>query len=686
MAVAAALRLAARSVTFRSRLQDVFVTRRVRCRYYTKKIHSDRFGRDLERYKDLKARFKRHLKATYGRFSDLPDHSVVYGRHHVYFVERNGIYRMEKTKSESEPEPVHDLGCVATGEETQAWTVQRIRLSPQEKHLAATLKTRSTETTRCVVVKLGQRRGLTLDNVVSFEWATDEVLFYTTREGLKCRNVYRLDLTQNGSTIRSVYEESQPDIFVEVSRSRDGRVLSIACSGRSSSEVLLVDVSDPRLEPVLVQERQPQLLYYVEHWRRNAIILANTGPGREYQVVKAPMSEPSMMSWDAIFTPRPGTVLKDMDVVGDHCVLVAATTSDQLELIVVPLSRPRAAYTLQLPSWACAVESQHPGVAEPCGTVDLLISSPVRPPVSYRLGLREGLLSSGAGDGPAPFPADRGNAVTARLKARSQDGTLVPVTLLRGGPCTKDTPLLVHVYGAYGRDVDMRFRPEKSFLLEQGWALAYCHIRGGGERGLAWHRQAQVEGKRRSVEDLQACLAHLFASGVSGPRRTVLTARSAGAVPVGALCNRRSDMMLAVTLQSPFLDVLATMEDPKLPLTLEDREEWGDPLGNPQHRLTIASYCPVCNITSQRYPSMLLTAYADDQRTPLAGVLKYAEKLKEAAKADPEANIVVNVQPGANHGGPDDWESVLEEEALQLAFLYKELDVAPPGARRRRNK
>uniref|UniRef100_A0A3Q2YU44 Prolyl endopeptidase n=1 Tax=Hippocampus comes TaxID=109280 RepID=A0A3Q2YU44_HIPCM len=629
MAVVAAFRLAARSVTFRSRFRDVFVTKRLRCRYYTKvsvaknldasfrpalkpeksevvlfgsveivftfqEIPSDRFSRDLERYKDLKACFKRHLKATYGRFSDVPDHSVV--------------------------------------------------INPCGSGLRPRLNV-----SKCLKI---------------LHWATDDVLFYTTREGLKCRNVYRLDLTQNGSTIRSVYEESQPDIFVEVSRSRDGHVLSITCSGRSSSEALLVDVSDPRLEPVLVQVRQPQLLYYVEHWRRNVIILANTGPGREYQVERD-STRPSMMSWDAIFTPRPGTALKDMDVVGDHCVLVAATTSNELELIVVPLSRPRAAYTLQLPSWACAVESQHPGFAEPRGTMEFLISSPVRPPVSYRLRLEEGLLSPGAGGRPAPSPTNRAReAITARLKARSQDGTSVPVTLLHGGPCTKDTPLLVHVYGAYGRDVDMRFRPEKRFLLEQGWALAYCHIRGGGERGLAWQRQARVEGKRRSVEDLQACLAHLFASGVSSPRRTVLTARSAGAVPVGALCNGRPDMMRAVTLQSPFLDVLATMEDPKLPLTLEDREEWGDPLGNPQHRLTIASYCPVCNITSQRYPSMLLTAYADDQRTPLAGVLKYAEKLKEAAKAGtfhPEPNIVVNVQPGANHGGPDDWEAVLEE-------------------------
>ncbi|XP_049591717.1 prolyl endopeptidase-like [Syngnathus scovelli] len=689
MALPAAQRLAARFGTLRSHFLNVCVTRRARCRYYTKERSLDHHCRDLERYRDLKVCFKRHLKATYRKFSNIPDHSAVYGRHHVYFMEGNAIYRMEKKKGESEPERVLDLGCICAGEEAQAWTMQRIRLSPHEKHLAATVKKQDTEITRCVVVNLDQRNILTLDDVSSFEWATDEVLFYTIQEGLKCQSVYRMDLTTNSSKIRSVYEESQPDVFVEVSLSRDGHMLNITCSSRSSSEVSFVDVSNPHLEPILVQGRQPELLYHVEHWRRNLIILANTGPGQEYQVVKASLSEPSMMSWEAIFTPCPGTVLKDMDVVGDHCILVAVTTSNELELIVVPLSRPREAYTLQLPSWACAVDTERPGLAEQRSTLQFLISSPVSPPMSYRLHHEGGFLLSNMGDRPS-----RENFITARLKARSQDGTLVPVTLFHAGACTKDMPLLAHVYGAYGRDVDMQFCPEKRFLLEQGWALAYCHIRGGGERGLAWQRQARVQGKHRGVEDLQACLHHLFSSGVSSPSRSALTARSAGAVPVGALCNTQPNMMRAVVLQSPFLDVLGTMEDPKLPLTMEDREEWGDPLGNPQHRLAIASYCPVHNITPQCYPSMLLTAHADDNRAPLAGVLKYTKKLKEAVQShlrvaailDPEPNLVMNIQPGANHMGPVDWDSMLEEEALQIAFLYKELGMEPPHPPRRRKR
>ncbi|XP_061692586.1 prolyl endopeptidase-like [Syngnathoides biaculeatus] len=692
----AVLNLPARFVLFRSNFKDVhWVTKRVHCRYYNSDATLDHVSRGLERYKDLQTYFKRHLKATYSRFRNVADHSAVCGRRHVYFMEGNSIFRMENRKSESEPEQVLDLGCVTAGAETQEWSVQRIRLSPQEKHLAATLKTHNAETIRCVVAKLGQRSVLTLDNVFTFEWATDEVLFYTTQENVKCQTVYRLDLTQNGHTIHPVYEESEPDVFVEVSLSRDRNTLSITCSSRNSSEVLLVDVSDPRLEPTLVQARQPELLYHVEHWRRNLIILANTGPGQEYQVIKAPLSEPSMVSWSPVFTPSLGTVLKDMDVVGDHCVLVAMTTTEfELELIIVPLFQPREAYTLQLPSWACVIESERPGLADQRGTLEFLLSSPVRPQVSYRLYPEEGLLSSGTGDGPTAFRKNQENYITARLKACSQDGTTVPVTLFYGMKLMKNTPLLVHVYGAYGQDVNMQFCPKKRFLLEQGWALAYCHIRGGGERGLAWHRQARIEGKHRGVEDLQACLSHLFSSGVYSPSRTVLTACSAGAVPVGALCNRRPDMMRAVVLQSPFLDVLGTMEDPELPLTLEDREEWGDPVGNPEHRLTISSYCPVCNITPQRYPSMLLSAYTDDDRTPLAGVLKYAEKLKEAAQihfntaatSDPEPNIVVSIQPGANHIGSDDWESMLEEEALQLAFLYKEMDLEPPRTSWRRKR
>ncbi|XP_053188710.1 prolyl endopeptidase-like [Scomber japonicus] len=677
----------------------------------------DHLSSGLERYKDLQKYFNRRLKATYHRFSNIPDHSVVCGRHHVYFIKGDGIYRMDKRQeSELELEQVLDLeqvsgGEVKTGPEKEErkqsfqWTVQRIRLSPQEEHLAATLKTTHTEELRCVVVRLGKRNSfplhpphviLTLDKVFSFEWATDEVLFYSTLEGLRCSKVFRLDLTPSEGRITSVYEETQPNVFVDVALSRDRQILTINCNSRTSSEVLFIDITASSLEPFLVQPRQLDLLYHVEHWRRWLIILANTGPGQEYQVVQAPLSEPSMVSWEPLFSPSPGTAVKDMDVVGDHCVLVARTPANELVLIVIPMTQPEGTYTAKLPPWACAIENKRPGLADKRSVFEFLISSPVHPPVPYCLYPGDGRLLSCTEDGPSP--EKHGNYITTRMEACSQDGTLVPVTMFHAAPveCLRQTPLLVHVYGAYGRDVNMDFSPEKRMLLEQGWALAYCHIRGGGERGLSWQRQARVEGKQRGVEDLQACLHHLFSWGVSSPSLTVFTASSAGAVAVGALCNRHPHKMRAITLQAPFLDVLGTMEDPSLPLTLEDREEWGDPVGNPKHKQAIASYCPLHNITPQHYPSMLLTAYSDDTRVPLAGVLKYTEQLKKAihshitikpkSECEPASNIVLNIQPGANHFGPEDFELMLEEEALKLAFLYTELGLDPPRPSRKRRR
>ncbi|XP_061600921.1 prolyl endopeptidase-like isoform X2 [Cololabis saira] len=690
------------------------------CTSETSVSSANHFGSGTERYKDLQKYFIKKLKATYRRFSNIYNPSMVCGHHHMYFIEDDGIYRIDKRGNEQKPELVLDLEQVSrehhktkqskdSKERIQMfqWTVQRLRLSPREKYLAATLKCSHShrEELRCVVVRLGEEHFphldsqhvvITLEKVLSFEWATDEVLFYTTLEGLRSREVFRLDLTSSGNRLTPVYEEAQPDMFVEVALSRDRRVLTINCSSRTGSEVLLSNVQTSHFEPFVVQPRKPELLYYVEHWRGWLVILANTGPGQEYQVLRTPISEPSMASWVSLFRPGPGMAIKDMDVVGDHCVLVVRTPANELSLTVVPLTHPRETYTVELPVWACAIETKSSGLADQQNGLKFLISSPVHEPMPYCLYPENGLLLSEFGNGSTA--EKEAEYITTRFEACSQDGTLVPVTLFHVVPVEglRQAPLLVHVYGAYGRDLNMEFRPEKRLMLEQGWALAYCHIRGGGERGLSWQRQGRVEGKQRGVDDLQACLHHLFSLGISSPSLTALTACSAGAVPVGALCNGHPNMMQAVTLQAPFLDVLGTMEDHSQPLTLEDRDEWGDPVGNPEHRDIISSYCPLHNITPKHYPSILLTAYSDDPRVPLAGVLKYTERLKTAIHTyssvrpisdhKPAPNIVLNIQPGENHLGPEDFEQMLEEEALRLAFLYTELGLDPPRAPRKRRR
>ncbi|XP_060781597.1 prolyl endopeptidase-like isoform X2 [Neoarius graeffei] len=503
---------------------------------------------DLRKLKSLEKRFERKLGSVYEQFADVPDSTVFQGLHHVYTVEQHGVYRTARGEDEQHIVPV--LSADWAGD--MDGTVQRVRLSPSESMLAATLKSNHSEVARCLLVRLEtdaipQESTLILDNVFSFEWVTDDVLYYTTREGLRCRHVYRLHLTNTGAHSILVYEEKDPEFFVEVIRSRDQKLLTINCSSKSSSEVWMIDSRSPFSPPKLIQPRQPGLLYHVEHSDNQLYVLANTGPGHEYELLRTPLSSPAMCYWEPMFRPGPGAVIKDMEMFPDHCLFTLRGPQGRLQLQTFPLKTPNHVAIHYLPSWACAVETERSDTLKR-KVFHFLLSSPVHPPVRYRLSPTDERPLSCEGVFQHTTLSE---CHTTHLQAISQDGTAVPLTLFHTKSLAdlRDVPLLLHVYGAYGLDLNMTFSPEKRLLLEDNWALAYCHVRGGGECGLAWHRAGCLQHKQNGVEDLTACIQTLFQSGVSQPALTALTARSAGAVLVGALCNQHPHLLRAVLLQ-----------------------------------------------------------------------------------------------------------------------------------------
>ncbi|XP_027006078.1 prolyl endopeptidase-like isoform X2 [Tachysurus fulvidraco] len=655
------------------------------CIRMTTRLYSRRSVKEDHR---IKKGFERKLRCVYEQFADVPDTAVFQGLHHVYTVEDHGVYRAKHGEDAHEVEPLLSADWAGDADRT----IQRVRLSPSESMLAATLKSNHSEASRCLIVRLEpcaipQEPMLILDNVFSFEWATDDVLYYTTQEGLRCRHVCRLHLTNTGAYSMQVYEEKDPEFFVEVIRTKDQRLLTINCSSKSSSEVWMIDSRSPLSPPNLVQRRQPGLLYHVEHYDNQLYILANTGPSHEYELLRTPLSSPAMCYWEPVCSPGPGAVIKDMEMLPDHCVFIVRGPQGRLQLQTLPLKTLNEMCIHHLPSWACAIETEHSGTLKR-NVFRFLLSSPVHPPRRFLLSPTD----------ERPLSCERvlqhtalSECHTTRLQAISQDGTAVPLTLFHTKSLAdlSDVPLLVHVYGAYGVDLSMAFSPEKRLLLEDNWALAYCHVRGGGECGLAWHRAGCLQHKQKGVEDLTACIQTLFQSGVSQPVLTALTAHSAGAVLAGALCNQHPHLLRAVLMQAPFLDVLSTMQDSSLPLTVEERGEWGDPLAYTQDWNNIASYCPYHNITPQLYPSMLITAYSEDSRVPLAGVLKYVKKLQKAIQTHTRnlrtkghvPDVILNLQPGGDHFGPEDYDQSICEIARQLAFLYAMLGLRLHGSR-----
>ncbi|XP_055581557.1 prolyl endopeptidase-like isoform X7 [Falco cherrug] len=576
------------------------------------KLEQENWNVISARYNAMTKRIKEKLEELHKYVFCSGSPRIRFGQN-VYF-EENGCIFLSKADDADEGNvdilfSTKDLGF------SDAF-IQRIRISPDQRYMAISLKSENSEEATCVVMKLGHFPIMeeVIPSVFSFEWATNDVLYYTSQKNLKCQNVFMTTFTDQKHT-KLVYTEQDARFFVDIYCTKDRRFLTINSNSKTTSEVWLVDCRHPFKLPALVQARTKGVIYHVEHRNDELYILTTYGEPAEYK----------------------------------------------------------------LPTWACEFELEsHP--EHTTSTCYFQLTSPVHPPKRFAYSFKENnLIEQAVQEVPIIM-----NCHTTRLLAKSKDETLVPITVFHNMNSKElhRKPLLVHVYGAYGIDLNMSFKEEKLMLIEEGWILAYCHVRGGGELGLSWHKDGCQHNKLKGLHDLKACIMLLHELGFSQPKYTALVAASAGGVLAGALCNTDPELTRAMALQAPFVDVLNTMMKTHLPLTIEEQEEWGNPLADEKCMEYIKSYCPYQNIKPQCYPSVFITAYENDQRIPLAGVLRYVQKLRKAAldhasRTSKEGNwipnIILDIQENGSHCDSS-WEDSLNEVARRLAFLNKELE------------
>ncbi|XP_034967078.1 prolyl endopeptidase-like isoform X3 [Zootoca vivipara] len=516
------------------------------------------------------------------------------------------------------------------------------------------------------------------------EWAAHEILFYTTQKNLQCRHVYLCDFNKKHSEL--VYTEHDTRYFVDLYRTKDKRFLTINSNSKNASEVWLVDSHHPFKSPVLVQQRTEGVLYHVEHRNNELYILTTYGDPVGYKLMKASVDSCGLENWLSIYTVKENTKLIDLEMFKDYCVAFLKFCGHLYLDIFSFVSN--SVHNVKLPAWACSFElDPHPEYT--ASTFYFWLISPVQPPVRFAYSvMKNSLIEHTEQEVPVTM-----NCHTVRLEAKSKDETCVPITVFHKANSKelRRMPLLVHVYGAYGIDLNMSFKAENLMLIKDGWILAYCHVRGGGELGLRWHKDGSMTKKHNGIQDLQACIKLLHELGYSQPALTALTSVSAGGVLAGALYNNDPHLIRAMVLQAPFLDVLNTMLDPHLPLTIEEQEEWGNPLVDETCKEYIQSYCPYQNIRPQNYPSAFITASENDQRIPLAGLLRYICKLRKAVQAFHAQdnctkvkglqmpNILLDVQPGGSHCAPS-WDDSLNQVSSLCSFLQSKRETAQISA------
>lgn len=502
------------------------------------------------------------------------------------------------------------------------------------------------------------------------EWSNDSrSLFYTTVDAAhRPDSVWRHELgAVQAADVRLLHEPDER-FFVTLYKTRSKRFIVVHLRSNMTTEAHVIDADAPT-PPRLIAARRQGHEYRIDHRGNHFYILTND-QAEDFCVMVAPVDSPAPAAWRLLLPEAAGVLIDRIDLFQDHLVTLEwAGGVKRVRVVRLAAAEPAIAAThwIDFPEDAYAVSvAENPAFAST--TLRLNYSSLKTPPTVYAYDMEAQRLEVLKQDEIADYNPD--NYVTRRLWATAPDGVQAPISLV----CHKETrldgsnPCLLYSYGAYGVSSEPGFRANRLSLLERGFVFAVAHIRGGSELGRAWYRNGKLHHKQNTFTDFIVAAEALIAAGYTRPDRLTIMGRSAGGLLMGAVTNQRPDLFAGVIAGVPFVDVLTTMHDPSIPLTVIEYEEWGNP-ADPELYAAMRAYSPYDNLAPRAYPPLLATAGLHDPRVGYWEPAKYVARLRQL-KTD--ANVVLlKTNMAAGHGGASGRYEYLRETAFEYAFLLK---------------
>ncbi|MGA7155326.1 MAG: S9 family peptidase [Acidobacteriaceae bacterium] len=512
------------------------------------------------------------------------------------------------------------------------------------------------------------------ERVGSVVWTPDSaMLFYSTEDEQTKRSdrVFRKGL---GAEAVEVFHEADERFNVGVGRTRDRAYLLLEAGSHTTSETWMMDAKTPTEAFRLLAERVDDEEYDVDH-REGFFYIRTNHEAEQFRLMRAPVTATGRAHWVEVLAERKDAPLEDVDLFRDF--FVASYRERGLPVMrVFGLSAeglPGASKEIRFPDPAYEADGDvNRDFA--AGAYRYAYQSLVRPPSVFEYDVRTG-ASKLLKEHEVPGGFDASRYASERLWFKAKDGTEVPVSLVyRLDKFKKDgsAPLYVYGYGSYGYALPLGFGASRLALLDRGLVMAYAHIRGGGELGDPWHDAGKMMEKRNTFTDFNDAVEFLVREGYGDARRVAIEGGSAGGLLMGAVVNLRPELFRAVLSHVPFVDVMNTMLDATLPLTVAEYEEWG----NPNERAAfeyMMSYSPYDNLRAGAYPAMLVKTSLNDSQVMYWEPAKYVAKLRTLKTND--APLLLHINMDAGHGGASGRYDYLKEIAFDDAFLLRELGV-----------
>jgi oligopeptidase B len=611
-----------------------------------------------------------------GRIKET-DLNVPYRKDAFYYYTRTEegkpytIYCRKKGSLSAPEQILLDVNELAAGHEY--FDLGSFAVSPNHSLLAYSTDTFGSEVFLLVV------KNLTTGELLSDEipgtdygvvWGNDNrSLFYTTMdEARRSDKLFRHTLGDRPEDDVLVFYEPDPAYGVWIDRTKSDAYLILSVESHVTSEQYVLDADTPAGEFALVRPRQTEIEYSLVHHGDWFYILTNEDADN-YKLMRAPVGDPSIENWETVIPARDRVKIERVSAFRNHIVLLERDRGVRRVRVLDGRSGDKYYVHFDDPVYAVYLEDNH---EYDTSVLRFSYMSYVTPKsvFDYDMDTHERELKK---QREVLGGYDPSHYTTERIYVKADDGTVVPISMVykKGCICRGGRPLYLMGYGAYGASMDPWFSSNRLSLLDRGFIYAVAHVRGGGEMGEEWRDSGRMFNKMNTFTDYIACAENLICRGFTSPERLVAVGGSAGGLLVGAVANMRPDLFHVIVADVPFVDVLNTMLDPSIPLTVSEYDEWGNP-NEREYYDYMKAYSPYDNVMAQDYPHMLITGSLNDPRVQYWEPAKWTAKLR-AMKTDTN-ELVLKTNMGAGHGGASGRYGWLRDIAFEYAYIIDKID------------
>jgi oligopeptidase B len=510
------------------------------------------------------------------------------------------------------------------------------------------------------------------ERVGSVVWANDnKTIFYSVEDATTKRDyqVYRHTAGTGGSD-NLIYEEKDERFDVYAGKTRSKAYIFLYSGSHTTSEARYIPADQPMAEFKILEPRKQDVEYYPDHNGDFFYIRVND-TGRNFRLVKTPVSHPRSANWQEVVPQRDNVMLDDTDFFKNYYVLGERENGlPQLRVVDLTSGQSRR---IDFPEPAY---SSYPYANREFDTSKFRYGyqSFITPRSVFEYDMATG-KSTLLKQKEVPGGYDRARYAVEQIYAPASDGVKVPISVvhLKDAKMDGKGPIYLTAYGSYGAPYDIRFDSDVFSLVDRGVVVAVAHIRGGGEMGKAWHDDGRMMHKKNTFTDFVASAEYLVAQGYGSKDRLVIEGRSAGGLLMGAVLNMRPDLFHAALVGVPFVDVINTMLDESIPLTVPEFEEWGNPKKKAEFDYMI-TYSPYDNIEAKAYPDMLVRTSFNDSQVMYWEPAKYVAKMR-ATRTDHNTLILKTNMNPAGHGGASGRYDRLHETAFDYAYFLTEMGI-----------